>query len=81
MCPGPDGHLHENLLCPVDVDSQPLKSLPDLQIKDYAMDALRNMTQGQKPFFLAVGLHKPHIPFRFPKEYLSTVDPGFSISV
>lgn len=23
------------------------------------------------PFFLSVGLHKPHIPFKFPKEYLS----------
>ena len=24
-----------------------------------------------KPFFLAVGFHKPHVPYKFPEEYLS----------
>ena len=24
-----------------------------------------------QPFFLAVGFHKPHIPYKFPEEYLS----------
>ena len=23
-----------------------------------------------KPFFLAIGFHKPHIPLKFPKDYL-----------
>ena len=23
------------------------------------------------PFFLAVGFHKPHVPFKFPEEYLN----------
>ena len=24
-----------------------------------------------QPFFLAVGFHKPHVPYKFPEEYLS----------
>ena len=52
-----------------------MKSLPDLQIRDFAIEALKNISKGteksKKPFFLAVGFHKPHIPFKYPKEYLS----------
>uniref|UniRef100_A0A1B0C9E5 Putative iduronate 2-sulfatase-signalp detected n=1 Tax=Lutzomyia longipalpis TaxID=7200 RepID=A0A1B0C9E5_LUTLO len=62
------GKLVQNLLCPVDVLSQPGHSLPDIQSVDKAVEMLRNITQ---PFFLAVGLHKPHIPFRIPREFLN----------
>ncbi|XP_055701276.1 iduronate 2-sulfatase [Phlebotomus papatasi] len=61
------GNLVQNLLCPVDVLSQPGHSLPDIQSVEKAKEMLGNISQ---PFFLAVGLHKPHIPFRFPKEFL-----------
>jgi len=71
-CKGEDGRDHVNLLCPVDVNSQPEKTLPDIQSSSHAVDMLKffekNMTD--KPFFLAVGFHKPHIPYKFPKEYL-----------
>ncbi|XP_015910034.1 iduronate 2-sulfatase [Parasteatoda tepidariorum] len=73
VCPSPsNGHM--NLICPVDVNEQPLKSLPDIEITDYAIQYLKNKSQGshneESPFFLAVGYNKPHIPFKFPKEYL-----------
>ena len=48
--------------------------LVDQQIAKRAIEALRNMSttavrRGQ-PFFLAVGFHRPHLPFQFPDEYL-----------
>ncbi|XP_059613786.1 iduronate 2-sulfatase [Phlebotomus argentipes] len=61
------GKLVQNLLCPVDVTSQPGHSLPDIESVEKAVDILNNVSE---PFFLAVGLHKPHIPFRIPREYL-----------
>lgn len=59
----------KNLICPVNVNNQPGKSLPDLQILEYAIDILKN-NNFTKPLFLAVGFHKPHIPLKFPKHYL-----------
>lgn len=71
VCPGQDGKLHMNLVCPVDVAAMPEGTLPDIQSTDYATEFLRNQSrQGNQPFFLAVGYHKPHIPLKFPKEYL-----------
>ncbi|XP_078683798.1 iduronate 2-sulfatase-like [Branchiostoma floridae x Branchiostoma belcheri] len=74
VCPGPDGELHMNLVCPVDVNSQPLGSLPDIQSADYAVEFLQNVSASSQasqtqPFFLAVGFHKPHIPFKYPREF------------
>ena len=48
--------------------------LPDGQIADNAISTLKqlkkNMTEGNtSPFFLAVGFHKPHLPFLAPKKY------------
>ena len=48
--------------------------LPDEQLKDHAIETLKNLAPkartGEKPFFLAVGFHKPHLPFVFPAEFL-----------
>lgn len=47
--------------------------LPDEQIGDHALETLRRLTNcvktGQQPFFLAVGFHKPHLPFIIPQEF------------
>ncbi|XP_055986260.1 iduronate 2-sulfatase [Sorex fumeus] len=68
-CRGPDGGLHANLLCPVDVADVPEGTLPDKQSTEQAIRLLQKMKTSASPFFLAVGYHKPHIPFRYPKEF------------
>uniref|UniRef100_A0A3Q3WL15 Iduronate 2-sulfatase n=1 Tax=Mola mola TaxID=94237 RepID=A0A3Q3WL15_MOLML len=66
-----DGELHANLLCAVNVTEQPGGTLPDLESTDEAVRLLKSRVNTDVPFFLAVGFHKPHIPFRIPEEYLS----------
>ncbi|XP_063136230.1 iduronate 2-sulfatase isoform X2 [Rattus norvegicus] len=68
-CKGQDGKLHTNLLCPVDVADVPEGTLPDKQSTEEAIRLLEKMKTSVSPFFLAVGYHKPHIPFRYPKEF------------
>ncbi|XP_047440620.1 iduronate 2-sulfatase [Mugil cephalus] len=71
MCKGEDGKLHANLLCAVNVTEQPGGTLPDMESTDEAVRLLKSRASEDVPFFLAVGFHKPHIPFRIPQEYLS----------
>ena len=50
------------------------KPLKDTQEADYIIEKLQELAQMAKsndtPFFLAFGVHKPHMPFFFPEEYL-----------
>lgn len=57
-------------ICPVHLPSMPKKTLPDIESKNAAINFLRRRTSDKKPFFLAVGFQKPHIPLKFPREYL-----------
>ena len=41
-----------------------------------AIAALRKFKADSKPFFLAVGFHKPHLPFNSPKAYWDLYDPA-----
>ncbi|MCL6265340.1 sulfatase [Flagellimonas myxillae] len=48
---------------------------PDGIIAEEAITQLRTLSeQDEKPFFLAVGFIKPHLPFGAPKPYLDTYD-------
>ncbi|XP_078004109.1 iduronate 2-sulfatase isoform X2 [Phascolarctos cinereus] len=68
-CKGQDEELHANLICPVDVADVPEGTLPDKQSTEEAIRLLEKMKKTNSLFFLAVGYHKPHIPFRYPKEF------------
>ncbi|CRK88537.1 CLUMA_CG002215, isoform A [Clunio marinus] len=72
VCIGDDGNLRRNLICPVVVNLQPESTLPDIQVAKKAREFLNE--SHDKPFFLGVGFYKPHIPFKFPAEYLDQHD-------
>ncbi len=44
--------------------------LPDQQIASEACKRLESYARQNKPFFMAVGFHKPHVPFVFPSEFI-----------
>ena len=46
------------------------ESLPDIQTTERAKTFLKQNKNSRQPFMLAIGLHKPHIPHKFPAEYL-----------
>lgn len=66
------GELQRNLLCPVIVDLQPESTLPDIQSAEKAREFLAE--HHEEPFFLGIGFYKPHIPLKFPVEYLDRHD-------
>ncbi|CAG9819697.1 unnamed protein product [Phaedon cochleariae] len=71
VCIGKRGEYVKNLICPVITESQPLGTLPDLESLEEAQRFLKYKKHiSERPYFLAVGFHKPHIPFRFPSRYL-----------
>lgn len=75
-----NGSLQKNIFCPVTLKYQPLQTLPDIDTIFEAKKILHNIYRSNttvadtvnnvKPLFLAIGLHKPHIPFKFPIKYL-----------
>jgi iduronate 2-sulfatase len=46
------------------------------ELADEAIAALRDFKSSKKPFFLAVGFRKPHLPFVAPKAYWDMYDPA-----
>ena len=54
----------------------PDNALMDGKVADLAVATLRELSAKPEPFFLAVGLVKPHLPFVAPKKYWDLYDPA-----
>jgi len=52
----------------------PDNGYPDGVTADKAIEELRRLKAAGKPFFLAVGFYKPHLPFNAPKRYWDIYD-------
>ena len=48
----------------------------DGRIARHAIDRLRKLGKGEKPFMMAVGFARPHLPFSVPKKYWDMYDPS-----
>ena len=49
--------------------------LPDTLVKNHAVRQLANFSKAKakgdaRPFFMALGFHKPHLPFIVPKKFV-----------
>ncbi|KAK2588799.1 hypothetical protein KPH14_001674 [Odynerus spinipes] len=60
----------QNLVCPVNLKLMPNQTLPDIEILKKAKRYIHMHKGDVKPFFLAVGFQKPHIPLKYPNKYL-----------
>lgn len=58
---------------PWEAPDVPDNAMRDGMIADAAIAKMREVKD--KPFFLAVGFHKPHLPFIAPKKYFDLYDP------
>jgi arylsulfatase A-like enzyme len=66
---GPRGPAFESADVPDD-------TYRDGKIATLAVETLKELSQKQEPFFLAVGFSKPHLPFIAPKKYWDLYDPA-----
>jgi iduronate 2-sulfatase len=48
----------------------------DGKLANLAVRSLEELKSGSKPFFLAVGFFKPHLPFNAPRKYWDLYDPA-----
>ncbi|CAH1787733.1 unnamed protein product [Owenia fusiformis] len=69
---GPIGRRHSWLA--VDESTERQHPLPDSETAQNAIETLRKVApkakSGEQPFFVAVGFHKPHLPFIFPEKFI-----------
>ncbi len=61
---------------PLEFADVPDDGYPDGKLADLAIETLQRISGQPKPFFLAVGFFKPHLPFTAPKKYWDLYNPA-----
>ena len=61
---------------PYEAADVPDDGYPDGKLANLAVETLGQLKAQAKPFFLAVGFFKPHLPFNAPKKYWDLHDPA-----
>lgn len=61
---------------PFEATEGPDSTYPDAWVADEAVTTLRSLAKSDRPWFFAVGLFKPHLPFAAPKRYFDLHDPA-----
>lgn len=71
----PGGKRGEEKAAATEAADVPDNTYIDGRVADVAVERLRALTAKGQPFFLAVGIRRPHLPFTAPKRYWDLYDP------
>ncbi len=58
-----------SLIQSVSPEQELREPLIDTQLADHTIEVLRELSITGDPFFLGLGLRKPHIPFTYPERF------------
>lgn len=70
------GDFRRGLGPPFEAADVPDEAYHDGKDAAAAVEELRRLSRLDQPFFLALGFHKPHLPFNAPKRYWDLYDPN-----
>ena len=74
--PGPDSVHLSTTNCGVASDASDDSAYTDGQTAAHAVKVLRNVSARAEPFFVAVGFHRPHLPWVVPARYFEMYPPA-----
>lgn len=65
----PMSYIRKHYFPPFEKADVPLDAYTDGAISNVGIELLDELSAGNAPFFLAVGFHRPHLPFNAPSEF------------
>ena len=72
----PAGRKGREKAAATDAADVPDNAYIDGRVSDLAVERVRTLAAGARPFFLAVGFRRPHLPFSAPQRYWDLHDPA-----